>query len=182
MSIEGTVRRVLGGEREAYAEIVEACQDRLRAALGGYCRSAEELEEVCHLAFIEAYRKLAEFDPGRGPFVSWLLTIGRNGLLMELRRRKAEGERAARYLERAAESGPAFEDAERARLALANCLAELGPAEREMVSARYGGGWTSEKLAAKLGKTAGAVRMLLQRLRERLRECIERRLGAEGEP
>ena len=51
------VRRVLAGEREAYAGIVTEYQGRVRAALAGYCRSAEEVEELCQLAFIEAYEQ-----------------------------------------------------------------------------------------------------------------------------
>ncbi len=167
--------RVADGDREAYAELVAACQDRVRARLAGYCRSAEEVEEVSHLAFVEAYRKLEDFDPRRGSFLGWLLAVARNCLLGELRRRKSEGQRAARYLERAA--GSAEDDIEPARAALERCMEELGPDEAKLVDSRYRGGTTSDQLAARLGKTAGAVRMALQRVRERLRACIERRLA-----
>ena len=115
------VRRVLAGEREAYAGIVTEYQGRVRAALASYCRSAEEVEELCQLAFIEAYRKLEDFEPARGAFLAWLLAIARSCLLMELRRRKAEGERTAQYLERAAASSSALGDSQQAQAALEQC-------------------------------------------------------------
>lgn len=182
-----TVRLVLAGRRESYALLVDAFQDRVRAALAAGCRSAEEVEEAAHAAFVEAYRRLADFDPARGAFLSWLLAIARSALLIELRRRRAAGERAAEYLERAARAAPAEPAAHLAagaRAALEGCLAELSPGERRLVESRYRLGWPSSKLAVVLRKSPGAVRMALQRLRERLRRCIERRLsgGAEASP
>jgi RNA polymerase sigma-70 factor (ECF subfamily) len=170
-----TARRVAGGDREAYACLVSAYQDRVRAQIAGYCRSAEEVEELCHLAFVEAYRKIEAFDPARGSFLGWILTIARSLLLEELRRRRSEGRRAARYLERAAATETPDLEAERA--ALEHCLRQLDAEEAELVESRYRRGRTSEQLAAALGKTAGAVRMALQRIRERLRACIQRRMA-----
>jgi RNA polymerase sigma-70 factor, ECF subfamily len=171
--------RVASGEREVYALLVDAYQSRVRALVAGYCNSAEQVEETCHLAFVEAYVKIDEFDPQRGAFSNWLLTIARNCLLAELRRRKSEGERAARYLERAAQVEVEVdgERLEATRVALEKCLAELGGEENRLVAARYAEKTTSDQLAARLSKTAGAVRMRLQRIRERLRACIQRRLA-----
>jgi RNA polymerase sigma-70 factor (ECF subfamily) len=173
------VRQVLAGDRDAYAPLVDAWQDRVRAAVAGYCRSAEEVEEIAHLAFVEAYRKLGDFDPARGSFPAWLLTIARTCLLAELRRRRSEGQRAARYLEIAAAAPSAPADIESRRRALERCLEELKPDETRLVEGRYRQNLSSERLAAGAGRSAGAVRMALQRIRERLRDCIERRTAGE---
>ena len=175
--VEAVVGKVLAGETEEYAKIVDAYQDRVRAAIAGYCASAEEVEEICHIAFIEAYGNLRKFDPGRGRFLSWLLTIARNCSLMEIRRKSSEGNRVARYLERVAASSPGAEDIDEAHQALETCLAELDSGEVQLLKARYDSGQSSRELAIRLRKAAAAVRKMLQRLRERLRVCIERRMG-----
>lgn len=172
------IRRVLAGEQEAYAEIVSGYQDPVRAALGGYCRSPEELEDFCHKAFVETYFKLADYDPRRGVFLPWFLTIARNCLLEDLRRRKSEERRLHRYIERLAVEESPFEDAEVARQALERCLAEVDSGDARIIRARYREGRSCEQIATHLRKTPAATRKLLQRLRERLRACVERRLTA----
>lgn len=171
------IARIRAGEADAYAEIVAGYQDPLRAALGGFARSADELEEYCHKAFVETYFKLKDYDPARGAFLPWFLTVARNLVLEELRRRKAEDRRLHRYVERSAqESGP-FEDEPQARVALERCLSEFERGDAEMIRARYREGLSCEQIADTLGKTAVATRKALQRLRERLRACVQRRLA-----
>ena len=170
------VSRVLAGDTEAYADLVGGCQDPLRSALGGFSRSAGELEDWCHKAFVDVYFKLKDFDPRRGAFLPWFLTVARNGVLEELRRRKSEERRLHRYVERAAQEGGTFDGAEHARAALERCLGEFEKTDAEMIRARYREGHTCEEIAAAIGKTAVATRKALQRLRERLRACVERRI------
>ena len=170
------IRQVLAGSQDAYAEIVSGYQDQVRAALGGYCRSPGELEDFCHKAFVETYFKLSEFDPRRGAFLPWFLTIARNCLLEDLRRRKSETRRLQRYIERAATESSPFEDHEVAQRALERCLSEVDSADARIIRARYHEGRSCEQIASHLRKTPVATRKLLQRLRERLRACVERRL------
>ena len=40
---------------------------------------------------------------------------------------------------------------------------------------------TAEEIARQIGGTGAAVRVALQRIRQQLRECVERQLRAEGE-
>lgn len=172
------IERILSGEQDAYAEIVRAYQDPLRAAVGGFARSAGELEDFCHKAFVEVYFKLSDYDPERGPFLPWFLTVARNSILEDLRRRKSEERRLHRYVERAAQEGTPFEGQDQAQAALERCLGEVEPGEASVIRARYREGRSCDQIAASLGKTGVATRKLLQRLRERLRACVERRLAA----
>ena len=173
--------RVLAGDRDAYGAIVSGFQDPLRAVLGGFARSVGELEEFCHLAFVETYFKLDEYRPQRGSFLPWFLAVARNAMLEELRRGRAEGRRLFRYVERAASLGPPQEDAGRARQALERCLGELDPAESRVLREHYRDGRGCDEIASAIGKSGPAVRKILQRLRERLRACVEKRMvAAEG--
>jgi len=173
------IKAVMAGDREAYAKLVEAYQHQVWAVLAAYCRSEEEIEEFCHLAFVEAYFRMGQYNPERGSFLSWLMTIARSRLLNEIHRRKAEGERSLRFLERTAAREPAFPDAERTRLALRRCLETLSPEEAHLVRSRYFGSETSDQLGARTGRTAVAVRRFMQRIRERLRLCVKARMAAE---
>ena len=175
------IARIRGGEQDAYADIVAAYQDPLRAALGGFSRSADELEEWCHKAFVETYFKLKDYDPARGAFLPWFLTVARNLVLEELRRRKSEERRLHRYVERSVQEGTPYDGEPHARAALERCLSEFERGDAEMIRARYREGLSCEEIADTLGKSAVATRKALQRLRERLRACVHRRLAAFSE-
>ena len=173
--------RVVAGDRDAYGEIVSGFQDALRGLLGGFARSLEELEDFCHLAFVETYFKLGEYRPERGPVLPWFLAVARNAVLEELRRRRAQGRRLFRYVERAAARGPVHEETGRAQRALERCLSELEHGESRVLRDHYRDGRGCDEIASALGKSGHAVRKILQRLRERLRACVEKRLiAAEG--
>jgi RNA polymerase sigma factor (sigma-70 family) len=66
------------------------------------------------------------------------------------------------------------------RLALSTCLEHLDGIGRDVLEARYVAGRTCEDIAHDMGKAAGGVRMLLMRVRDRLRQCIENRVQSEG--
>jgi RNA polymerase sigma-70 factor (ECF subfamily) len=153
----------------------------VRGALGGFARSADELEEWCHKAFVEVYFKLKDYDPARGPFLPWFLAVARNLVLEELRRRKAEERRLHRYVERAVQESSPLQPEPQARAALERCLSEFDRADADILRARYREGLSCEEIADSLGKTAVATRKALQRLRERLRLCVQRRLAAFAE-
>lgn len=61
--------------------------------------------------------------------------------------------------------------------ALSDCISRLPARSRELVTARYADKRTADELALSVGVSAEAVRKRLQRIREQLADCIERRLG-----
>jgi RNA polymerase sigma-70 factor (ECF subfamily) len=64
--------------------------------------------------------------------------------------------------------------------ALHECLEKLAPHAREVVRLRYYEVLQATQIASRLGSTTGAVRILLLRIREQLRACVERHLQSEG--
>ena len=49
-----------------------------------------------------------------------------------------------------------------------------------MLSLRYSAGASIKELTGRLGKSESAVKMTLARTRQRLMECIQKRLATEG--
>ncbi len=60
--------------------------------------------------------------------------------------------------------------------ALECCLRELPNCQRELVTSRYYSGWPYSDVARMVGRDVAAVRVILFRLRQILKECIEKRL------
>ena len=64
--------------------------------------------------------------------------------------------------------------------ALQDCVEQLAPHARDILRLRYDEALDSNQIAGRMDSTTGAVRMALQRIREQLRRCVERKLRVEG--
>jgi RNA polymerase sigma-70 factor (ECF subfamily) len=144
-------------------------------------------EELCQQTFIRAWERLDDFDPARGDFATWLRAICRSLAQGELTRRRRErhNRTQAREALRQRLLLAAGDDAQQAldgdRLgALRACQGELSPRLVALLTQRYHEGASVAEAAAHLGTTVTWVTTTLSRLRERLRECVERRLRGGG--
>jgi RNA polymerase sigma-70 factor (ECF subfamily) len=83
------VRRVLDGEREAYAEIVRRHQARIHAMALRMVRDPQEAADLTQDIFLRAYERLWRFDTERR-FSSWLYALGMNVVRNHLGKRKRD--------------------------------------------------------------------------------------------
>lgn len=79
------VQRVLAGEVEAFAEIVERWQGPLVDLAYRFCRDPGLAEELAQDAFVRAWRALARWR-GKGRFSTWLFAVAVNVYRSRLRR------------------------------------------------------------------------------------------------
>src|SRR5258706_9617086 len=98
--IEEAIRRVRDGSVDAYEDVVGSCQGRLRAMISNMCPPGIDPDEIAHLAFVEAFRKIDQYTPNTR-FFAWLATIARLLLLAELRKFRREARTRENYLEQA---------------------------------------------------------------------------------
>lgn len=88
---EDDVRRVLAGERDAFARLVGRHERAVFTFLAGMLPHGADREDVAQEVFLAAYARLASFDPRRARLRTWLLAIARHralDLLAAARRRR----------------------------------------------------------------------------------------------
>ncbi len=180
-AIEAALRRVQAGDRAAYADVINALQRRLRGAVAGHCPPGVDPDEIAHLAFVEAYKRIDQYEPGTH-FYAWLAAIARNLLLNECRRIRREGRRLERVAAEALDSGaaaagPGGLDETRVR-ALRECVALLPAGPRAVLQMRYDRDAPLETIARRIGKSLAAVKFQLFAIRRKLRACVERKAVA----
>jgi RNA polymerase sigma-70 factor (ECF subfamily) len=146
----------------------------LYSALPDYHAVEDVFQDVC----LVAVQKAADFQDGTN-FAAWARTIARNKLREQLRKRTGVllDEAFFEGLDRAFEEARTALDPDPRKEALRRCLSELQEGARQIVSLRYGEGLDPATIADRMGRSRAAVNSLLQRIREILRECVERRLG-----
>jgi RNA polymerase sigma-70 factor (ECF subfamily) len=182
--IEDALRQVREGSVDAYETVILAYQSRLRFIIADISPPGIEPDEIAHLAFVEAFRRIDHYTP-HTQFFAWLSAIARHLVLGAIRKMRREARGIENYLEQAV--GQALEteleavtELEELRVnALRGCVAGLSDRLREVLRLRYDRGTPIERIARNVGKSTGAVKVLLFEIRRKLRGCVNRKLAAE---
>lgn len=163
------------GDRQAFAWLVCAYQDQLRALVAMAVANHDDILDVVQESFIDAWRGLPGFDTGR-EFGPWLRTVCRNRIRQFLRQRIPRRRRELAVIDAALLVAPTTEDPapDERVAALRVCISALEPAQRVLIERRYIEDVPVQRLAADLGKSPNAVSMLLLRLKEALMRCMDR--------
>lgn len=184
------IARVRAGSPVAFSELVRRHQGAVRGLLARYLRARDAVDDLAQEVFLAALRGIDGYR-GDATFRLWLLAIARRhaaGHLRDQIRRRARG---ANVLELAImgwhadalERGVvAARDDELWLAALQDCLGRLPAESAALVSAHYFRAESLADIARRHGKREGALRMTLLRIRQALRECVQRRLMVESEP
>jgi RNA polymerase sigma factor (sigma-70 family) len=133
------------------------------------------VDDVAQEVYLAFYGQDALSPEGVDP-LRWLCGMARNQAMEYFRRSARESARLCRISELLAEGALSFDAPEMeddARLpALLQCLQRLDGRHRLVLERHYRNGDTVEEIARQGGKTAGAVHMVLARLREALKRCV----------
>jgi RNA polymerase sigma factor (sigma-70 family) len=174
------VERALGGDAEAYGDLVTTHQAAAFRVAYLFLGSTDDAEDAAQEAFVRAYVRLRSFRRGEA-FRPWLLAIVGN----ESRNRRRTLGRRARVLDRAttllrgsdtgmAAAAEAVVLAGETRAEVRAALAALREEERAVVVCRYLLDLSEAESAAVLGIPPGTVKSRLSRGLARLRAELER--------
>lgn len=142
-------------------------------------------EDVAQEVFLRLWRRPQSYDPARGRFLSWLMSVTRNRAIDERRRlnRRAQAEDPSDDSDGQLPGGDRLEDPQLAvhlgelRQAIRRALARLPAAQREVIQLAYFGGLTQTEIAERtdtpLGTVKTRVRLAMRKLREALDEFHE---------
>jgi RNA polymerase sigma-70 factor, ECF subfamily len=160
------------------AQLVVKHRHGILAYLYGVIPDAHVAEDLFQEVCVVAVQKADEFQDGTS-FVAWARTIARNKLREHLRRRTGVLVEDAFFdgIESAFDAVHGAIESDGRKDALRRCLDQVQDRSRQMLVWRYEEGLTAEGIASRTGQSRAAVNSLLQRVREILRECVERRIS-----
>ena len=186
--IRADIARARRGERDALDRVLTAVQSRLRAAassrLGGPLRARMATSDLLQTTYVDVVRSIGEFrgdDPDT--LVAWISRIMENNLRDRVRfygrqRRAAEEDRETPDVAAGGHS-PSAEAVQVEKLAaVGKALAQLPEDQRQIIQLRLIEGRDYDEIAKTLGRSQGALRMLLSRARAALTMRLDRIIDA----
>ena len=162
-SAEELAVRAREGSRVSFDELVVRYRPRLVAFLARRLADAAEAEDVAQETFVRVHANLDRYDPTR-PFSTWLFAIGKN---VAANHAVARTRRDAHALN----TGPgdvASEDVGEPSDLWQRAAAVLPPDTYRMLWLRYAQGLTVREIAAEMGRSSVAIKVMLFRARRRL--------------
>lgn len=173
---DALIQAAQGGDRAAFAQIVERHQSVVYGFLRARLLNAHDAEDLTQEAFLRCFTGWDRFD-GTASVRPWLLGISRNLLHEYVRKRKRRKESA--WTETCLELDAAVPQPEEAYGEyvdhLAGCMEGLGESARSAIEMRYKSDLGVTAIGDKLKRSAGAAKLLMFRARQTLKNCLLRK-------
>jgi RNA polymerase sigma-70 factor (ECF subfamily) len=134
-------------------------------------------EDLTAETFLKVVRAADRFDPRKGTPKAWILTVARNALADWRRRARLRQYVTLGAMHDLVYEAPSPEERllrEEEVGRMLDAVADLPPADRELVGLRYGSGLDTAEVAQLLGISEGSVRTRLWRVLGRLRGAMAR--------
>jgi RNA polymerase sigma-70 factor (ECF subfamily) len=172
--------RVRDGDAEAFSVLVARHQHRVVGTVAKMLGSPDEAEDLAQQVFVRVWKSAPRWQPN-AKFTTWLLTITRNLVFNETRRRgrartvplEEPGEHGPRdYADTSALSPEEALHTTELQAAIDAAIASLPEQARMAIILRRYEDMPYEEIAAVLGTTVPAVKSLLFRARAELRERL----------
>ena len=187
--------RVRDDDQTAFAELVDLYNHRLVTVMHHLVGNAEEAEDLAQEVFLRVYRGRKKYHP-KAKFSTWLFTIANNLALNALRSRQRKpviplnvrdsgplGPRPAEQLVRDKESHPSqrMQQQELAAI-IQEALEGLNERQRVAVVLNKFEDMNYAEIAEVMDLSTKAVKSLLSRARENLREALKHYIFMESMP
>lgn len=157
---------IAGAQRQLYAYILTLLADRNQA------------DDVLQETNLVLWEKAGEYRHGSN-FLSWATRIAYLQVLAHLKRNQRERRRLSdtaieAVAQQVARQQPMLEARTKA---MRQCLTRLSEEDQDLIHRRYMGEQGPEDIGEAVGRSGGAVRQALYRIRLSLLRCIERTLA-----
>ncbi len=166
---------------EVFTELLASCQTQLIAYAFALVQNMADAEDICQRASLVLWQKFEQYDPDT-EFRVWAIKVAQYEAYNFIRKRRRdriffsdETLQSIVDLENSdlVNSGAIFGDRESRWAALKKCIDKLPEHRQALIRLYYGGAKTVSQVATELGRTEGAVRSALCRVRKVLHDCVE---------
>ena len=166
-------------DRDAFASLFKHLAPRMKGWLWKTGSSSDEAEEIVQDAFVNLWRKAAQFDPARADVAAWLFTIARN---LRVDRRRAHhhswaplDDFEAQAIVDTADTQEQLTSRKQQAQRVRSAIGDLTDDQRMLIQLSFYEDMSHSIIAEKLEMPLGTVKSKLRRAASCLRALLEER-------
>ena len=166
------IARAKGGQVEAFGQLYERYLDPIYRFIRMRVDGERDAEDLCETVFLRTYEALDRYEDRGHPFSAYLYQVAKNLLADHYRHRsrlEPEGESAS-----AGDDSGGDRDQQEELLGIAQALGQLSEDYREVIRLRVVLELPTETVASWMGRSPGAVRVLLHRALKELNKRLDK--------
>lgn len=178
------ITRILKGEQQHFAVLVERYQSMAFTIAFRYTRNREDAEELAQSAFVKAYRSLADYR-GDAKFSTWLYTIVSSLGLSFVRKKKLDTLSLTNEKVQVAADGMSggfsantIETKSKVQM-VQKAISMLGTDDAQVLTLFYQGEQSLDEIGKIMGIDPNTVKVKLHRARGRLKKMMETNFAEE---
>jgi RNA polymerase sigma-70 factor (ECF subfamily) len=169
-----TVQRAITGDAEAFAALYDLHLVRVYRHIYYMVNDSREAEDLTAQTFLKAWEAMARYRERGAPFLAWLLRIAHNVTISHLRSRRNHGVLEEAFVDQKLHRNPeeALEqsnDEDSVRRAILHLRDE----QRQVIILRFVEEMGYPEVAAVIGKSVPAVRVIQHRALGNLRKIMQ---------
>ena len=156
------VEQAQSGDQEALSTLYTFYFPRVYRYVAGRVRSTQDAEDVTEEVFLRLVANLKRFEWRGLPFGAWVFRIARNEVVSHVRRQRRRGVPAqlSETMPDERQDHVAAYELQATIEVVREATAKLPPAQRDVISLRFGAGLSVAETALALGKTQNNVKVL----------------------
>jgi RNA polymerase sigma-70 factor (ECF subfamily) len=162
---------------DRFVQSLSGSQTALYAYAAKLLGNAHDAHNVVQQTNLVLWKKVNEFEEGTD-FLAWASRIVYYQALAHVRDLKRQRLVFDEELVYKLATMNSAEDVDERRIALRSCLEKLRRSQRDLIRCRYYDGESTKSIAELTGKSQGAVRNSLMRIRQTLSRCIGNKMSA----
>jgi RNA polymerase sigma-70 factor, ECF subfamily len=169
------VDMAVAGDSEAFGRLYDMHVDRIYRHIRYRVNSTADAEDLTQQVFIKAWQAIGRYKKTRSPFLAWLMTISHNAVIDFYRSSKQEvplefDMPAGQPQTDPAQAAEAAASEEAVRKAIQNLRGD----QQQVLLMRFIEDFSYKEIADALGKSEGAIRVILHRGLGKLKNIMEK--------
>ena len=169
-------------KEQEFIRLLTEHQNAIRAYISSMMPGSPSVQDILQETSLLLWEKRDNFVLGTN-FIAWAFAVARYRVLDH--RRKMRRDQRLVFSDELLDTlalppeETLSDQLNARRKALTECLSRLSSKNREIIKCRYDADTSIEDYAAETGRSAGALRVALFRIRQSLKSCIQQKVGME---